>query len=423
MKEIKASVITIGDELLIGQTLNTNSAWIGRELNKEGIWLTHSLTIGDEEQEIVESLKQESAVADVILVTGGLGPTDDDKTKSALCAYFNSRLKLDQLILDHIKKRLALHGGKMLESNRAQALVPDNCDPLFNEEGTAPGMWFEKEGKVFVSMPGVPHEMKALMKKKVLPLLAAHFKTPAILHHTVITSGIPESRLAEKLKGFEHSLPPHIKLAYLPGNGFLKLRLTARGEEEQRVAHELDQYGSQLKNRAADHIIATDDLPLAAIVGNRLKKKGLSVGTAESCTGGYVGHLFTSVAGSSDYFQGAMVTYTNELKTKLLKVPKTILKTKGAVSEEVVKAMVTGLVRKLGVDVGIAVSGIMGPSGGSPGKPVGTVWLAAGNEKQLLTRVLHLRYDRLHNIRLTGNYALLLLLDFLAVSRERAPRR
>lgn len=264
-----------------------------------------------------------------------------------------------------------------------------------------------------MAMPGVPHEMKALMKEQVIPRLSVHLKTSAILHHTIIVTGVPESKLAERLRGFEHSLPPHIKLAYLPGDGILKLRLTARGKMVQQVAHELDQYGGILKNLTDAYLIATDDLPLSAIVGEVLKEKGLTVGTAESCTGGYVGHLFTSISGCSDYYRGSVITYTNDLKENLLDVSGEILRSRGAVSEEVVRAMVVGVTTKLKVDVGIAVSGIMGPSGGSVEKPVGTVWLAAGNKDHLFTRELRLRYDRLQNIKLTGNYALILLLEAL----------
>lgn len=411
MKEVTASIITIGDELLIGQTIDTNSAWIGRELNRLGIWLTRRVAIGDEQEEILRTLEQESTVADVILITGGLGPTDDDVTKAALCVYFDSELVLNETVLAQVEKRTARYGVEKLERNTAQALVPDRCDPLFNELGTAPGMWFEKDGKVYVSMPGVPLEMKGILKTRVLPRLLRYFKCPAILHRTIITTGVPESLLAEKLQGLEHSLPPHIKLAYLPGNGVLKLRLTARGNTEQRVAHELDQYAGALENLIPDAIIATEDLSLETLAGRVLKDHHLSVSTAESCTGGYVGHLFTSVPGSSAYYRGSVVSYTNDLKQELLGVPRAMLDERGAVSKEVVEAMLTGVIKKLHTDVGIAISGIMGPGGGSKEKPSGTVWIAAGNESSLFTRKLQLRYDRLQNIQLTGNYALILLME------------
>lgn len=411
MKEIKATIITIGDELLIGQTIDTNSAWMAQRLNEVGIWINKRIAIGDVAEDIINALDLESEEADIILITGGLGPTDDDKTKNVLCDYFDSELVLDEKILELIEQRISHHSAPLLERNRAQALVPHNSTPLLNGRGTAPGLWFEKSGKIYVAMPGVPFEMEGLMVKEVIPRLLEHFTIPAILYRTYITTGVPESVLAEKLNSLEMSLPAHIQLAYLPGNGILKLRLTAKGDEQQKISHELDQYGSVLLHSISDCVIAKEDISLPELAGGILREGGLSVSTAESCTGGYIGHLLTSVPGSSAYFSGSIVTYTNALKQALLHVPEAILTEKGAVSEEVVKAMLKGVILELKTDVGIAVSGIMGPDGGTVKKPVGTVWVAAGNGNFMLTRKLQLRYDRQKNIEMTANYALILLLD------------
>lgn len=412
MKEIKATIITIGDELLIGQTVDTNSAWMARRLNQAGIWVRKRVAISDDPEDIFTTLETESREPDIVLITGGLGPTDDDKTKAVLCRFFGTALVLDDEILAHIESRIAGHNTALLERNRQQAMIPDKCKPLFNPRGTAPGLWFEKGNKVFVAMPGIPYEMEGLMEKEVLPRLLRHFTFPAILHRTVMTAGVPEAVLAEKLSDLEQSLPPSVSLAYLPGNGILKLRLTARGNVKQRVSNELDQYGTALENTIPEAIIAREDTSLQELVGKALKQNDWTVATAESCTGGYIAHLLTSVSGSAAYFRGAMVTYTYDLKHNLLGVSNDILQEKGAVSEEVVKAMVTGVVAKLDTDVGIAVSGLMGPQG-AEGKPVGRVWIAVGTKGFLLTRKLDLRYNREKNIEMTANYALLLLLEWI----------
>ncbi|HLR36637.1 MAG TPA: CinA family nicotinamide mononucleotide deamidase-related protein [Chitinophagaceae bacterium] len=413
MAEIKATIITIGDELLIGQTVDTNAVWIGQELNRIGVWVNRRVTITDEADAILNTLSVESENADIILITGGLGPTDDDITKTTLCQYFESEMILNKAVLKHVEERVKQSGSTLLQRNKNQAMVPTNCRVLFNERGTAPGLWFEKEDTVYVAMPGIPYEMKGLMMQRVIPEISERFSLPAILHRTQLVSGIPESVLAKQLEGFEQSLPAHIHLAYLPINGFLKLRLTAKGQIVQRIAHELDQYGMALENKVRDFLVAKKDISLQELLGEKLRKQNLRVATAESCTGGYIGHLITSVSGSSDYFEGAAVTYNNRLKQRWLNVPEKILMVHGAVSEEVVTAMLQGVLGYLNTDVGIAVSGIMGPGGGSEEKPVGTVWMAAGAIGNIRTRKLQLRYNRLKNIELTANYALLLLLEYL----------
>ena len=276
-------------------------------------------------------------------------------------------------------------------------------------------MWFEQDAKVYVSMPGVPYEMEGMMEKEVLPRLARHFRLGAILHRTVLTTGVPEAELAETLSGLEKSLPPHVSLAYLPGQGVLKLRLTARGTVAQELAGELDQYAQELENQVGGAIVAREDLPLEALVGTGLKARGLQLALAESCTGGYLAHLITTIAGSSAYFRGGVVAYHNAIKNQLLDVPLAVLEKEGAVSEAVVRAMLQGVLHRLQADVGIAISGILGPSGGTEDKPVGTVWVATGGADQVYCRKLQLRYDRQKNLKMAANYALLLLLDVLKI--------
>lgn len=413
MKEIFASVLTIGDELLIGQTLDTNSGWIGPQLNKIGIWLRRYVAVGDNRNEILMALKNESKDSDVILITGGLGPTTDDITKEVLCEYFGAKLVENAEALENVKQRLASRGLTALERNLQQAMIPDVCTALQNTRGTAPGMWFEQEGKIYVSMPGIPYEMQGMMSRDVLPALKKHFRLPAVLHRSLTTFGMAESRVAERLASFEKSLPSYISLAYLPGEGLLKLRLTARSNVEQRAAYELDQYFGELESLLEDITLTNEDIPTEVLIGNLLKEKKLTLATAESCTGGYLAHLITSIPGNSVYYKGTIVSYAVEVKNNLLKVPEKILEKDGVVSEATVKAMVEGVLQMIEADVAISVSGYMGPDGGEPGKPIGTVWIAAGNKKNILTKEYHLRYDRTHNIEITANYALILLKQFL----------
>lgn len=408
MKQITASIITVGDELLIGQTIDTNSAWMSRALNRIGVWVARRVAVGDVREAISGALDQESREADVILMTGGLGPTGDDITKEVLCGYFHTRLVENAAVLAHITEMFASR-GPLLARNRMQSHVPEACTVLFNRVGTAPGMWFEREGKIFVSMPGVPHEMEGLMEAEVLPRLAARFSLPVILHRTLVTMGLGESQVAERLAAFEQSLPANIRLAYLPGNGMLKLRLTARDEVQQRTAGELEQHFSILRETLSDITVADDDLLPGQWLGALLRERGQTVATAESCTGGLIAHKITSVPGSSDYFKGAVVSYANEVKRQVLGVPEETLRDEGAVSEVVVRAMAAGVLNLLEADVAVAVSGIMGPGGGTSGKPVGTVWIAAGGKDRIITRKYQLRYTRERNTEIAANYALNLL--------------
>lgn len=404
--KVVASIITIGDELLIGQTIDTNSAWIAQHLNAMGIWVHRRVAIGDVREAILEALEKEGMVSDIVLITGGLGPTADDITKPVLCEYFGGELVRDEATYAQVMEFFESRGLPTLQRNVDQALVPDVATVLHNTRGTAPGMWFERDGKVYVSMPGVPHEMKGIMSDHVLPRLQEYFKTPAIVHQTLLTSGMGESFIAERLAHFESSLPPHVKLAYLPSYGLLKLRLTAFGTNKLSTAAALSIYFHQMKELLTDIAVADQDIPIAEVLGNLLKEKGKTVGTAESCTGGFIAHNITLVPGSSAWYKGSIVSYANEIKSGLLDVKQETLQANGAVSEAVVREMARGALQQLKTDYIIAVSGIMGPDGGTPEKPVGTVWIAAGSTKELVTVKYQLRYDRLNNIQMTAAYAM-----------------
>ncbi|MHB1922592.1 MAG: CinA family nicotinamide mononucleotide deamidase-related protein [Chitinophagaceae bacterium] len=408
-----ASIITIGDELLIGQTQDSNSSWMARELNSIGISLKRRVAIGDDRNAILSALGQESAEAQIILLTGGLGPTNDDITKKILCEYFNTQLVLDDQTLRRINEIFQKRGLRILESNLQQAMLPENCTILPNQFGTAPGMWFEKEGKIFISMPGVPDEMKGIMKEVVLPRLKQQFSSGCIIHKTLLTSGLGESFVAERLKEFEHDLPGEIKLAYLPHFNLLKLRLSTQGENQPRLVNLINSQFEVLQSLLGDILIAAEDISLEEILGKLLTLKGATMGAAESCTGGYLSHRITSVPGSSDYFKGTLVCYSDDIKKRILMVEEKTLQRFGAVSEETVRAMAKGALQLLQTDYILAVSGIMGPGGGSVEKPVGTVWMAAGNKDEILSRSFLARYDRQRNIEITAIQALNFLRRFI----------
>lgn len=570
MQDINASIITIGDELLIGQTVDTNSAFIAQELNKIGIWVRRRVAVGDVWDDIWNALDEESKESDIIIITGGLGPTADDITKPLLCKYFGGKLVIDEKVLSHITylfEQVFKRPMPLLERNRKQAEVPDNCIVLHNARGTAPGMWFSpptpqggtfkqdnsqgyysystadpviygllkdfvaehrsnpteaekvlweivkgkkmagfkfrrqhiisnyiadfvclsekliievdglyhqlpenkisdeertkelnklgfevirftneqvlhdtdnvlneillqlKKGKtevsttqnpplggggaVFISLPGVPHEMKGLIINEVLPRLQKTFELPAILHKTIFTVGQGESFIAELIKDFETSLPSHIKLAYLPGYGMVKLRLTAKGNNKNELEKNLLPYFEKLKELVKDFMVADEDTGLEIVIGKILKTQGKTLATAESCTGGYIAHLITSVPGSSEYYKGSVISYANETKENVLGVKHETLTTAGAVSEETVLQMLKGVIQKMNVDYAIATSGIMGPDGGSEEKPVGTVWIAAGNKEKHEARKFSFRFDRERNIIQTSLTALNMLRKFI----------
>jgi nicotinamide-nucleotide amidase len=405
-ERILASIITIGDELLIGQTIDTNSAFIAQQLNAMGIWVHRRVAIGDVKAAIQEALEAESAVSNIVLITGGLGPTADDITKPTLLEYFGGELVRDEVTYKQVMQFFESRGLPTLQRNVDQALVPSSCTVLHNTRGTAPGMWFEKDGNIYVSMPGVPHEMKGLMIDQVLPRLQEYFQTPAVVHQTLITSGMGESFVAERLTEFEANLPAEIKLAYLPGAGILKLRLTAQGEDKLSTAALLSIQFHKLKALVEDITVWDQDLTLAEVLGQLLTVRGKTMGTAESCTGGFIAHSITLQPGSSAWYKGSVVSYANELKMQLLGVKDDTIAANGAVSEAVVREMAQGALQQLQTDYIIAVSGIMGPDGGTPEKPVGTVWIAVGSAERIVTVKHQLRFDRLNNIQFTATYAM-----------------
>jgi nicotinamide-nucleotide amidase len=410
---VYASIITIGDELLIGQVIDTNSAWMAIELNKAGIWVKRRVAIGDAREEIIRALDEESKQADIILITGGLGPTADDITKPVLCDYFDGKLVVDEGALQNVQQIFARLNRPMLDSNIKQAEVPDTCTVIQNNRGTAPGMWFEKAGKIYVSMPGVPHEMIGMMTDYVIPRLPQYFKMPFIVSKTLLTFGIGESFLSELIKDLEQALPSSLKLAYLPNYGMVRLRLTGIGNEKAEIETTLHQQFELLKKQVSEYLVTDEDDAMHIVVSKLLKKNNKTLSTAESCTGGYIAHLLTSEAGSSKFFPGGVVSYSNSVKKDVLNVSQKTLDTDGAVSEETVQQMVKGALAVLKTDYAIAVSGIMGPDGGSTEKPVGMVWIAVGNHEKTITQKFNFRFDRKRNIELTANNALNLLRKFV----------
>ena len=413
MQEVNASIITIGDELLIGQTIDTNSAFIGTELNKIGIWVKRRIAIGDVKEEILQILKEQSKENQVIIITGGLGPTADDITKPALCSYFGSNLVVNEEVLQNVKDIFNRLNRPLLERNLKQAEVPDNCMVLNNTRGTAPGMWFEKDGVIYISLPGVPHEMKGLIELSVIPKLKSSFDLPAIVHKTLITAGKGESEIAELITDFESNLPQYIKLAYLPSYGMVRLRLTGKSNNKETLDTELSALFDNLKQLVKEWMVADEDISIEQAVSKQLKKLGKTLATAESCTGGYISHVITSHSGSSQFFQGTVVSYSNDVKINVLGVQPSTLEKYGAVSEQTVVEMAKGALNVLKTDYVIATSGIMGPDGGSPDKPVGTVWIAVANKKSVKANKFSFRFDRKRNIALTSNAALNMLRKFI----------
>ncbi len=414
MEKVFASIITIGDELLIGQVIDTNSAFIAQELNKIGIPVKHRVAVGDVWDDIWQALDEESKQASIIIITGGLGPTADDITKPLLCEYFGGKMVVHQPTLDHVTDIFTrILKRPMIESNAKQAEVPDTCTVLKNERGTAPGMLFKKEGKIFISLPGVPHEMKWLMTHHVIPLIPELFHTGFIEHRTLLTAGVGESFLAELIKDFEASLPAFIKLAYLPNYGMVRLRLTAFGFDKTSLVKDIDALFTTLKEQVKEFLVVDEDIPMELMVGRLLKEKGKTLSTAESCTGGYIAHLITSHAGSSAYFMGSVVSYDNSIKKRVLHVSEDTLQTVGAVSEDTVKQMVRSVLNIMQTDYAIAVSGIMGPAGATPEKSVGMVWIAVASKEKTVTKLFNFRFDRKINIELTATNALNLLRIFI----------
>ena len=399
MKKIFAEIITIGDEILYGQITDTNSQWMSYELDKIGIKTIRKSSVGDDEAEILQILKEAEGRADLILITGGLGPTKDDITKKTLALYFDSELKVNDEALDDVTEFFRKRGRELTGLNQNQALLPDKSQIVRNRLGTAPGMWFEKGKKVFVSMPGVPFEMKGMMEEVVLNRVKAFYQTPFIEHRIIRTIGIGESFLAEKIEHWEESLPPHMKLAYLPSIGEVKLRITAFGDEARILGKELDEQTEKLLALAGKYVYAFGENEFEKALGDILRKHKKTIAFAESCTGGFISYSIARIPGASDYFKGSVVAYQNEVKVNQLGVKEETLQQHGAVSEDTVKEMARGVRQRLGADVGIATSGIAGPGGGTPEKPVGTIWIAYDDGQQVIAKKLHTSWTREVNIR------------------------
>jgi len=402
MNKVTAELLTIGDEILYGQIVDTNAQWMATNLSNAGINVIRKTTVGDVEGEILTALSEAEKRADIILITGGLGPTSDDLTKPCLVKFFDCALQIHEEALAEVTAFFKSRGRELTEVNRQQAALPVCCEKVTNKIGTAPGMWFNRNGKVFVSMPGVPHEMKLMMTDFIIPKLNTVFKTPVIHHHLIRTIGIGESFLADKLATWENSLPDHIRLAYLPSLGEVKLRLTGIGRSQEELTAEMEVLTEHLKQVAGEYIYGYGDEPIEVVIGKSLRDNKLTLSIAESCTGGYLSHLITSVPGSSEYFLGSMIPYAYEIKMEQLGVKSETLEQNGAVSEPTIIEMANLIRGKFKTDIGVATSGIAGPGGATPEKPVGTVWIAYSDKHQTVTRKLQLSTDRTINIKLAS---------------------
>lgn len=409
MKVVTAEVITIGDEILFGQITDTNTQWMGVELSLIGVKTIRKSSVGDVREEILRVLKEAQERADIVLITGGLGPTKDDITKHTLCEYFGTSLAIHPDALEAVDTFFRKRGRELSDINRQQAALPLNATYIPNTRGTAPGMWFDHEGTVFVSLPGVPFEMKGLMTDEILPRLKQRFTLPVIHHRVIRTVGIGESFLAEKISAWEDALPPHIRLAYLPSMGMVKLRLTATGTSLAALKEETEQLVQDILPVIQPFVFGYDGEEFEEVVAALLKASGQTISAAESCTGGYVAHLLTKIPGSSAYFQGGVVSYANEIKEQTLGVRPETLAKYGAVSEETIREMAEGIRTRFHTWFGLATSGIAGPDAGTPEKPVGTVWIAVSTPERTLTRKLTLGGDRQQNIHLSAIYLLNLL--------------
>jgi len=395
---MRAEIISIGDELLIGQTINTNAAWMGAEMSKISFLITRMISIPDKKEDILKALSEAAGKVDVVLITGGLGPTSDDITKPVLCEFFETKLVNDEKVLRMIEEMLLRRNFSMNDNNRRQAEVPESCRVLYNASGTAPGMWFEKQGTIFISMPGVPAEMKHLMKEHVIPELEKRFHSQVIIHKNIMTYGTAEAKLAETLTGFEAEMPESISLAYLPSYGIIKLRLTAIGTDRDLLRLQIDSQVRNLYRIIPDIIYAEDEETMEMTTGRLLRTKNATLCTAESCTGGNIAHLITSVAGSSEYYKGSVVAYDNSVKTGLLNVPEKLIEEHGAVSLEVAEAMAKGARKLFSTDYSVAVTGVAGPEGGTAEKPVGTVCISIDSKENTVTRKFAFGGDRNINI-------------------------
>lgn len=410
---MKATIITIGDEILIGQIVDTNSVSIAKHLNAAGIVVREKISIGDDTRQIVACVERALEGSEAVIVTGGLGPTKDDITKKTLAGMFGCELVWNQTVADHVERMLKERGIEFNELNRGQAMVPACCTVLFNAHGTAPGMWFERGGKVVVSLPGVPFEMEHLMQDEVMPRLKAHFELRQIVHRTMITAGLPESMLAKAIESWENALPPYLKLAYLPNPGAVRLRLSAYEVEGESVSKEIDRQFESLRKIIPHHIIGFETATMQELVHELLIRRGLTLATAESCTGGVIASRFTAMPGASAYFRCGVVAYSNDAKHDVLGVDAETIVRCGAVSEEVARQMAEGARRIGGADYAVATTGIAGPAGGSARKPVGTVWIAVATPRHTVAILKQCGTDRGQIIDRASAFAISLLRDEL----------
>jgi nicotinamide-nucleotide amidase len=404
-----AEIITIGEELLIGQVINTNAAWLAERLNESGIMVKQVSVVSDTEPEILRILGETFERSPLILMTGGLGPTRDDVTKLALCRFFDTELVINEEVLEDIRAIFSRRNLSLTELNRQQALVPQGAKIVRNPNGTAPGLIFEKEGRICVAMPGVPYEMKAMVEDHILPELKKRQKQQFILHRTILTQGIGESFLSEIIADWENNLPPFIKLAYLPSPGMVRLRMSASGTYERELKKALSGEEGKLAKLIPQYIWGFDRDTLEEVIGRLLTERGMTLSTAESCTGGFLAHKITSVAGSSAYFRGSIVAYSNDLKTRFLWINEKLISKHGAVSKEVVEAMALNGCEVMSSDFCLATSGIAGPGGATPEKPVGTVWIALAFKDKVKSKLLHLGDQRDRNIARASLAALAML--------------
>ena len=407
------TIVTIGDEILIGQIVDTNSAWLAQQLNGIGIKVTEIISASDNSQHIIDALHRAAAQSQLVLITGGLGPTRDDITKDTLCQYFMVEEVFHAETYERLQAVFEKRGKELLEINKKQAMLPANCTVIPNDRGTAPGMWFEENKVCYMSMPGVPYEMKYMTTTYVLPRIAAQFPLPRILHLNLMTCGIGESSITKLLNNFENKMPPYIKLAYLPDLGVVRLRLSAYEVTTPAQEQEMTLLYQEMKTLLAEYVFAEEDIKLEEQIGKLFIERGKTFALAESCSGGYAGHLITSVPGSSRYFEGSTVTYSYHMKETVLGVKKETLATHGAVSEACVREMLSGLLRVSTADYGVAISGIAGPDGGTLEKPVGTVCFAVGDRNNIITKTYQLFPRRMENIRMSSITGLNLLRKFV----------
>ncbi len=414
---MKAVIISIGDEILIGQILNTNSSWIAEHLNLLGISVSEMISISDNRNHIIDSLKRYEGRVDLIISTGGLGPTSDDITKSTIAEFFDSELVENPVVLSDIYNLFKKRGMKVTAPNIKQALVPTGCTILNNPSGTAPGMWFEKSGTIFVFLPGVPYEMMDIFNGPLINKLSGFLDGMVIIHQTILTQGIPESYLAERIKDWEMSLPSYIKLAYLPRPGIVRLRLTGIGEDRKKLEDQVNEEVIKLRSILTEDIYGTNDDTLESVIGRILRENNATLCTAESCTGGYIAGLITSIPGSSDYFHGSIVAYSNKVKVQQLGVDTKLIEKNGAVSREVVEKMAEGARKIFQSDYSISTSGIAGPGGATPGKPVGTTWIAVASDKKCISKCYSFGEHRGRNIE-KASYTALNMLRKLILSLQ-----